>query len=175
MDLVFTPSQIEIWPLDRRNLCARNARFNGTDQVAAVPGSIMRNRVKDHFDAMVKADELFEGISPRAKGGGAAADRCGQAADRNLQGFRAQRLCCEGMSAVQGRDDFLAPQFHQLKQGRAASHPDQKAASPPVRIQGQVAFDQTGRQIVQAPRQVSAGFMAPLGPGMGIGHGITRF
>ncbi len=34
MDLVFTPSQIETWPIDRLRPYARNAKIHGIDQVA---------------------------------------------------------------------------------------------------------------------------------------------
>ena len=33
MDLVFAPSQIETWPLDRLRPYARNAKIHGIDQV----------------------------------------------------------------------------------------------------------------------------------------------
>ena len=36
MDLVFVPSQIESWPLDRLRPYARNAKIHGADQVAKI-------------------------------------------------------------------------------------------------------------------------------------------
>ena len=36
MDLVFAPSQIETWPLDRLRPYARNAKIHGTDQIAKI-------------------------------------------------------------------------------------------------------------------------------------------
>jgi hypothetical protein len=36
MDLVFAPSQIETWPIDRLRPYARNAKIHGTDQVAKI-------------------------------------------------------------------------------------------------------------------------------------------
>ena len=42
MDLVFTPSQIEIWPLDRLRPYARNAKIHGTDQVAKIAASMAK-------------------------------------------------------------------------------------------------------------------------------------
>ena len=40
MDLVFAPSQIETWPLDRLRPYARNAKIHGTDQVAKIAASM---------------------------------------------------------------------------------------------------------------------------------------
>ena len=40
MDLVFAPSQIETWPIDRLRPYARNAKIHGTDQVAKIAASI---------------------------------------------------------------------------------------------------------------------------------------
>jgi len=42
MDLVFAPSQIETWPLDRLRPCARNAKIHGTDQVANIAASMAK-------------------------------------------------------------------------------------------------------------------------------------
>ena len=42
MDLVFTPSQIETWPLDRLRPYARNAKIHGTDQVAKIAASMAK-------------------------------------------------------------------------------------------------------------------------------------
>ena len=39
MDLVFTPSQIETWPIERLRPYARNAKIHGTDQVAKIAAS----------------------------------------------------------------------------------------------------------------------------------------
>jgi hypothetical protein len=40
MDLVFAPSPIETWPLDRLRPYARNANIHGTDQVAKIAASM---------------------------------------------------------------------------------------------------------------------------------------
>ena len=40
MDLVFAPSQIETWPIDRLRPYARNAKIHGTDQVAKIAASM---------------------------------------------------------------------------------------------------------------------------------------
>ena len=40
MDLVFAPSQIEHWLIDRLRPYARNARIHGTDQVAKIAASM---------------------------------------------------------------------------------------------------------------------------------------
>jgi len=42
MDLVFTPSQIETWPLDRLRPYARNAKIHGTDRVAKIAASMAK-------------------------------------------------------------------------------------------------------------------------------------
>jgi DNA modification methylase len=42
MDLVFAPSQIETWPLDRLRPYARNAKMHGTDQVAKIAASMAK-------------------------------------------------------------------------------------------------------------------------------------
>jgi hypothetical protein len=42
MDLVFAPSQIETWPLDRLRPYARNAKIHGTDQVAKIAASMAK-------------------------------------------------------------------------------------------------------------------------------------
>ncbi len=42
MDLVFAPSQIESWPLDRLRPYARNAKIHGTDQVAKIAASMAK-------------------------------------------------------------------------------------------------------------------------------------
>jgi hypothetical protein len=42
MDLVFAPSQIETWPLDRLHPYARNAKIQGTDQVAKIAASMAK-------------------------------------------------------------------------------------------------------------------------------------
>jgi len=42
MDLVFTPSQIETWPLDRLRPYARNAKIHGSDQVAKIAASMAK-------------------------------------------------------------------------------------------------------------------------------------
>ena len=42
MDLVFAPSQIENWPLDRLRPYARNAKIHGTDQVAKIAASMAK-------------------------------------------------------------------------------------------------------------------------------------
>lgn len=42
MDLVFTPSQIETWPLDRLRPYARYAKIHGTDQVAKIAASMAK-------------------------------------------------------------------------------------------------------------------------------------
>ena len=42
MDLVFAPSQIETWPLDRLQPYARNAKIHGTDQVAKIAASMAK-------------------------------------------------------------------------------------------------------------------------------------
>ena len=42
MDLVFTPSQIESWPIDRLRPYARNAKIHGTDQVAKIAASMAK-------------------------------------------------------------------------------------------------------------------------------------
>jgi hypothetical protein len=42
MDLVFVPSQIETWPLDRLRPYARNAKIHGTDQVAKIAASMAK-------------------------------------------------------------------------------------------------------------------------------------
>jgi len=42
MDLVFSPSQIETWPLDRLLPYARNANIHGTDQVAKITASMAK-------------------------------------------------------------------------------------------------------------------------------------
>jgi hypothetical protein len=40
--LVFAPSQIETWPIDRLRPYARNAKIHGTDQVAKIAASMAR-------------------------------------------------------------------------------------------------------------------------------------
>lgn len=42
MDLVFAPSQIEIWSIDRRRPYARNARMHADDQVAKIAASMAK-------------------------------------------------------------------------------------------------------------------------------------
>ncbi len=42
MDLVFAPSQIEHWPIDRLRPYARNAKIHGTDQVAKIAASMAK-------------------------------------------------------------------------------------------------------------------------------------
>lgn len=42
MDLVFAPSQIETWPIERLRLYARNAKMHGEDQVAKIAASMAR-------------------------------------------------------------------------------------------------------------------------------------
>ena len=42
MDLVFAPSQIETWPLDRLRPYARNAKIHGADQVAKLAASMAK-------------------------------------------------------------------------------------------------------------------------------------
>jgi ParB-like chromosome segregation protein Spo0J len=42
MDLVFTPSQIETWPIDRLRPYARSAKIHGTDQVAKMAASLAK-------------------------------------------------------------------------------------------------------------------------------------
>lgn len=42
MDLVFAPSQIETWSLDRLRPYARNAKIHGTDQVAKIAASMAK-------------------------------------------------------------------------------------------------------------------------------------
>jgi len=42
MDLVFAPSQIETWPIDRLRPYARNAKMHGQDQVAKIAASMAK-------------------------------------------------------------------------------------------------------------------------------------
>ena len=42
MDLVFAPSQIETWLIDRLRPYARDANIRGTDQVAKIVASMAR-------------------------------------------------------------------------------------------------------------------------------------
>ena len=42
MDLVFAPSQIETWPIDRLRPYARNAKIHGTDEVAKIAASMAK-------------------------------------------------------------------------------------------------------------------------------------
>ena len=42
MDLVFAPSQIENWPIDRLRPYARNAKLHGDDQVAKIAASMAK-------------------------------------------------------------------------------------------------------------------------------------
>jgi len=42
VDLVFAPSQIESWPIDRLRPYARNAKIHGTDQVAKIAASMAK-------------------------------------------------------------------------------------------------------------------------------------
>lgn len=42
MDLVFAPSQIETWPIDRLRPYARNAKMHGDDQVAKIAASMAK-------------------------------------------------------------------------------------------------------------------------------------
>jgi len=42
MDLVFAPSQIETWSIDRLRPYARNAKIHGTDQVAKIAASMAK-------------------------------------------------------------------------------------------------------------------------------------
>ena len=51
MDLVFTPSQIETWPLDRLRPYARNAKIHGTDQVAKIAVSATTRPYAARLDA----------------------------------------------------------------------------------------------------------------------------
>ena len=40
MDLVFAPSEIEAWPIERLRPYARNAKIHGDDQVAKIAASM---------------------------------------------------------------------------------------------------------------------------------------
>ena len=42
MDLVFAPSQIETWSIDRLRPYTRNAKIHGTDQVAKIATSMAK-------------------------------------------------------------------------------------------------------------------------------------
>ena len=42
MDLVFAPSQIESWPIDRLRPYARNAKMHDADQVARIAASMAK-------------------------------------------------------------------------------------------------------------------------------------
>jgi ParB-like chromosome segregation protein Spo0J len=42
MDLVFAPSEIETWPIDRLRPYARNAKMHGQDQVARIAASMAK-------------------------------------------------------------------------------------------------------------------------------------
>ena len=42
MDLVFAPSQIETWPVEKLRPYARNAKIHGTDQVAKIAASMAK-------------------------------------------------------------------------------------------------------------------------------------
>uniref|UniRef100_UPI004048DAA8 ParB/Srx family N-terminal domain-containing protein n=1 Tax=Yoonia sp. TaxID=2212373 RepID=UPI004048DAA8 len=42
MDLVFAPSEIETWPIDRLRPYTRNAKIHGTDQVAKIAASMAK-------------------------------------------------------------------------------------------------------------------------------------
>ena len=42
MDLVFAPSQIETWPIDRLRPYVRNAKMHGDDQVAKIAASMAK-------------------------------------------------------------------------------------------------------------------------------------
>ena len=42
MDLVFAPSQIETWPIDRLRPYIRNAKMHVDDQVAKIAASIAK-------------------------------------------------------------------------------------------------------------------------------------
>jgi len=42
MDLVFAPSRIEHWPINRLLIYARNAKIHGTDQVAKIAASMAK-------------------------------------------------------------------------------------------------------------------------------------
>ncbi len=42
MDLVFAPSQVESWPIDRLRPYARNAKMHGDDQVAKIAASMAK-------------------------------------------------------------------------------------------------------------------------------------
>ena len=42
MDLVFAPSEIETWPIDRLRPYARNAKIHGDDQVAKIAASMAK-------------------------------------------------------------------------------------------------------------------------------------
>ena len=42
MDLVFAPSEIETWPIDRLRPYARNAKMHGDDQVAKIAASMAK-------------------------------------------------------------------------------------------------------------------------------------
>ena len=42
MDLVFAPSEIETWPIDRLRPYARNAKTHGDDQVAKIAASMAK-------------------------------------------------------------------------------------------------------------------------------------
>ncbi|OUS07833.1 DNA methylase [Rhodobacterales bacterium 52_120_T64] len=42
MDLVFAPSEIETWPIDRLHVYAKNAKMHGSDQVAKIAASMAK-------------------------------------------------------------------------------------------------------------------------------------
>lgn len=42
MDLVFAPSEIETWPIDKLRPYARNAKMHGDDQVAKIAASMAK-------------------------------------------------------------------------------------------------------------------------------------
>ncbi len=42
MNLVFAPSQIETWPIDRLRTHVRNAKMHGDDQVAKISASMAK-------------------------------------------------------------------------------------------------------------------------------------
>ena len=42
MDLVFAPSEIETWPIERLHVYAKNAKMHGSDQVAKIAASMAK-------------------------------------------------------------------------------------------------------------------------------------
>ena len=43
MDLVFAPSEIETWPIERLHTYANNAKMHGPDQVAKIAASMAKS------------------------------------------------------------------------------------------------------------------------------------